>query len=93
MFLFFSIFVTFSLISVDAIDALLECSLPLGTHLIHMATDHSVLIGSKFVDFLSISTTLAGSHDGRGHLKLMNAVIIWLKTWYVLLQRSFTQVV
>ena len=47
-----------------------------------MAADESVVIGSKFVDFLSISSTLAGYGDGNGHLKLMKSVVKWLQTWY-----------
>lgn len=54
-----------------------------------MATDESAVIGSKFVDFLSISSTLAGFGDGSGHLKLMEAVIIWLQVWYVIIHFLF----
>ena len=56
----------------------------MGTLLLDMAVDVSVVIGSKFVDFLSISSTLAGYGDGSGHLKLMKAVVLWLQTWYKL---------
>lgn len=66
-----------------AIETLLDSIIPLGTLLLNMATDVSVVIGSKFVDFLSISSTLAGFGDGNGHLKLMKAVVQWLQIWYV----------
>ena len=67
-----------------AIEALLDSIIPLGTFLLNMATDDSAVIGSKFVDFLSISSTLAGSGNGIGHLKLMKAVVVLLHTWWVL---------
>ena len=47
-----------------AIETLLDSIIPLGTLLIRMATDESVVIGSKFGDFLSISSTLASYGDG-----------------------------
>ncbi len=67
-----------------AIETLLDAIIPLGTLLLNMATDVSVVIGSKFVDFLSISSTLAAYGDGSGHIKLMKAVVIWIQTWYVI---------
>ena len=70
--------------SSSAIERLLDSLIPLGTLLLNMASDVSVVIGSKFVDFLSISSTLASYNDGSGHIKLMQAVVIWLQTWYVL---------
>ena len=73
-----------------AIETLLDSIIPLGTLLIRMAADESVVIGSKFGDFLSISSTLAGYGDGNGHLKLMKAVVQWLQTWYALLQFRIT---
>ena len=72
----------FSAVSSAAIETLLDAIIPLGTLLLNMATDVSVVIGSKFVDFLSISSTVAGYGDGSGHIKLMQAVVMWLQTWY-----------
>lgn len=65
----------------SSIETLLDSLIPLGMVLLHMASDVSVVIGSKFVDFLSVSSTLAGYGDGSGHIKLMKAVVIWLQTW------------
>ena len=56
--------------------------MPLGSHLITLAINDQMVIGSKFVDLLSIATTLAGFGDGRGHLKLMDFVIACLQDWY-----------
>jgi hypothetical protein len=72
-------------VSSSAIETLLDAIIPLGTLLLDMTSDVSVVIGSKFVDFLSISSTLAGYSDGSGHIKLMKAVVVWLQTWYVVL--------